>query len=162
VLCPRGTLRWDSPAAADERRYYYRGAAALEREVLAALAALQARFPGRVRDGAVVYAGFSQGAILGLPILQRHGRRFRRALLVEGGHRWSAGSARAYRAAGAERVLLACGQGGCVSRAAWVAGLLREAGVEVRTVQAVGAGHTYDGPVADVLRPALPWLLEGL
>jgi hypothetical protein len=59
-------------------------------------------------------------------------------------------------------VLLACGQSGCVSRAAGVATLLRQAGIEVRQVQAVGAGHTYDGPVAAALRPALPWLLEGL
>src|SRR5262249_55394568 len=70
VLCPRGVARADSPSH-DEVRFTYANNRALEREVTAALAALRARFAEFADDGAVVWTGFSLGAIMGVPIASR-------------------------------------------------------------------------------------------
>jgi predicted esterase len=113
----------------------------LDAEIEAGIAALRARFPGRVADGPVLYAGFSQGANMGVAVMAKRPSMYRRAVLTEGGHwRWTAERARAYAAGGGERVLFACGRSSCVKEAAASVALLEAAGVEARIVAAEGAG----------------------
>ena len=161
VLCPRGIARRDSPSRTDPR-WEYATNQALEKELTADLAALRARFPDHVDDGAIVYTGFSLGAIMGVAIAQRAPATFSRLVLTEGGFdRWTIQSARAYAKNGGARVLFACGQMGCVVSARQSVVLLKLAGVEARVVSAVGSGHSYGGPVAEAIAEAFPWLTEG-
>jgi predicted esterase len=161
VLCPRGIARGDSPSPTD-RRFHYASHQALEREALAALAALAARFPAHVDAEGAVYAGFSLGAIMGVPIAQRHAAEFPRLALVEGGNAgWGLAQARAYAASGGKRILFACGQGGCVASSRAAAASLEKAGIYARVVASPREGHTYGGKVATELAGSFGWLTEG-
>ena len=169
VLCPRGKLRWDTPEEPEQRRYYFpaggNGPAAsvgLQREVTAAMKALQARFPTRVHSGAGLYIGFSQGAILGATIVIDDPARFPRAILVEGGHgAWNQNSARRFARGGGQRVLFACGRASCLASARVAAGHLTRAGVSVQVVYAPDQGHTYSGKVQEQVAAAFDWVIAG-
>jgi predicted esterase len=160
VLCPRGVPRRDSPSR-DDVRYEYASGAALERELDAALAALGRAYEGYVDGEAIVYTGFSLGANMGSAIIRKRPGRFPRAVLIEGGSTWAPGAAAAYAKGGGARVLWACGQPGCVQASERSAASFVKAGGEARVVYAKGAGHTYDGPVAERVRGAFDWLVEG-
>lgn len=162
VLCPRGRLRWDTPTDPPMMRFFFPSTGGwIFREVDAALSALKESAPGRIADGPVVYAGFSQGAILAAPLLPSRGARFSRAILVEGGAGWSNDGARAYAKAGGQRVLFACGQSGCNTRAHATAATLEKAGVRTKVTYAPDQGHTYDGAVQRDIAQAFAWLVEG-
>ncbi|WP_437814542.1 hypothetical protein [Sorangium sp. So ce1078] len=161
ILCPRGVARSDSPSASDVR-FTYESNARLEQEIDAGLAALRARFPEHVDPGAVLYTGFSLGAIMGSAIAARRASLFPRLVLVEGGHdKWTSATARAFADGGGQRVLFVCAQAGCGAAAAAAAARLEKAGVLTRVVRSKEAGHRYDGPVAEETRRALSWAIEG-
>lgn len=163
VVCPRGRLRWDSPTEPTQLRFFFPSTGGwLGREAAAAVQALRASAPQRIAPGPVLYAGFSQGAILGAPLAIAHPALYPRLLLVEGGHgAWDARSARSFRTGGGQRVLFACGRASCQQSARVAAAHLERAGVPVRVVLAPDQGHTYDGGVKDVVAAALDWLVEG-
>jgi predicted esterase len=163
VLCPRGQRVPDQPddTPPNDAGYRYPTWDTLDAEIDAGLAALRARFPGRVEDGPVLYAGFSQGANMGVAVMEKRPSRYRRAVLTEGGHwRWTAERARAYAEGGGERVLFACGRASCVKEATASAALLEAAGVKTKLVAAEGAGHVATGAVAAETRGALSWVFE--
>ncbi len=83
VLCPRGTRI--NPHT--DSGYFFKDDPALEREVLAAVQAVRATYP-RVDPGPAVYAGYSQGAIMGALMAHRHPDLFPRLVLVEDSHDW--------------------------------------------------------------------------
>jgi predicted esterase len=159
VVCPRGVPRRDAGSSQD--RWTYGKPADVRREIDAALAALQVRFGDYVAPGPIVYVGFSLGAILGVGIVTDDADRFPRAVLVEGGlSNWSQARAKAYADAGGKRVLFACGQRSCKAESKGAEKLLGRLGVEARSVWGGDVGHTYDGPVADQVAQALPWLVS--
>ncbi|WP_437835287.1 hypothetical protein [Sorangium sp. So ce1153] len=161
ILCPRGVARSDSPSASDVR-FTYESNARLEQEIDAGLAALRARFPEHVDPGAVLYTGFSLGAIMGSAIAARRAALFPRLVLVEGGHdKWTPATAKAFAEGGGQRVLFVCAQAGCGAAASAAAARLERAGVLTRVVRGKEAGHRYDGPVAEETQRALGWILEG-
>ena len=87
---------------------------------------------------------------------------FPRAILVEGGNeKWTPGAITAYAKAGGQRLLIACGQPSCVATARHPASLLDKAGVPTRVVHGKGVGHGYTGAVADEIKTAFSWLVEG-
>jgi pimeloyl-ACP methyl ester carboxylesterase len=160
VVCPRGRPLPD-------KTFRYDGVDALAREVDADLAALSARYPGYVDESAMLYTGFSLGAILGAALVAREPARFPRAVLIEGGEdTWTADRAQRFARGGGQRVLFACGLRGRVAGANRAAALLERAGVATRVVLGKLPGktefiHWYNGPIADETTAALPWLLEG-
>jgi len=159
IVCPRGVPRRDAPPSQD--RWTYGKPADVRREVDAALSALRVRFGDYVAPGPIVYAGFSLGAILGVGIVAGDADRFPRAVLIEGGlSAWSQARAKAYADAGGKRVLFACGQRSCKAESKGPEKLLGRLGVETRSVYGGEVGHTYDGPVADEVARALPWLVS--
>jgi dienelactone hydrolase len=161
VLCPRGVARPDSPGP-DDVRFTYEHNAILERELDAGLEALAKAYPDYVDPGPIVYTGFSLGAIQGVTIAGRKPKRSRRLVLIEGGHAsWKPDVVNAFAAAGDGRVLFACSQPDCEKDAQWAAARLRKANVATRIVKTKNVGHRYDGPVADAVRDALAWVLEG-
>ena len=157
VLCPRGV-------SIDRRTssgHYFPDHPHLEREVLACVKALWTHAKDADRTG-LVYVGYSQGATMGALMVTRHGDIFSRLVLIEGGSRdWNIAGASRFHSAGGERVLFVCGQARCAAEARQSAQWLRQAGLEVRTEYARGAGHTPLGQVAEHVTQALPWLLEG-
>jgi predicted esterase len=141
--------------------FYYRNHLELGREFEAANAAVASRFGAQIDWGSAVYAGFSQGAIMGVSMIVPHAKRFRRLALIEGGYEyWSAATARAFAKNGGERVLFVCGTRWCADKAEIPAGWLRKANVEVRVDYAPGAGHTPAGEVMAKVRSALPFLFD--
>jgi pimeloyl-ACP methyl ester carboxylesterase len=158
IVCPRGIPRPDANASLD--RWTYGKPADVRGEIDAALAALRVRFGDYVASGPIIYFGFSLGAILGVGIVSDDPDRFPRAVLIEGGHaNWSAARAKAFAASGGKRVLFACGQRSCKSDALAPSKLLGRLGVETKSVFGGEVGHTYDGPVAEQIMQALPWLV---
>ncbi|HMJ14451.1 MAG TPA: hypothetical protein VK524_23710, partial [Polyangiaceae bacterium] len=130
VLCPRGIPRSD---AAGLDRWEYGSRAKTSAELDAALVALRERFADYVADGPIVFTGFSLGAILGVGIVQSDPQRFSRVVLTEGGQRgWTRATAKAFKAGGGERVLFACGQGGCVQNSRTLVALLEKQELSAR------------------------------
>jgi predicted esterase len=162
ILCPRGQ-RTDRRVAPEHAAYYYPDHFALEREVLAAMAALRQRYADALDATAAVWAGFSQGAIQGAGVILLHPELFPRAALVEGGNgffnEWSPWAARRYQKRGGQRVLFACGSVWCVRTANRCAGYLEHAGVEARVVHAEGAGHSYGPTMREELAAVFAWLV---
>jgi predicted esterase len=157
VLCLRG-WRINNYAPSG---FYYPTHFALERELRAALTALRARPDVQIAPAPHVYAGFSQGAIMGAIMIVDHARSFRRLALIEGGFQyWNVARARRFARNGGERVLFVCGTAWCANGARQTSAWLRRAGVQVRLEYAPGAGHTPDGAVLERARAALPWLLN--
>ena len=140
--------------------YYYKNHLELGREFRALNDALGREYSGRLDSGFALYAGFSQGAIMGAPMIVAHAARFRRLALIEGGYEyWSVSTARAFARNGGERVLFACGTRWCAQKAELPASWLRQAKVDVRIEYAEGAGHTPTGEVMSKVQASLPWLL---
>jgi predicted esterase len=164
ILCPRGQ-RTDARVPPEQASYYYPDHFALEKEVLAAIVALRARYPEELDATAAVWAGFSQGAIHGAFLITLHPKLFPRAALVEGGNgffdEWSPWAARRYKKGGGQRILFACGSPWCVRTADRCAGYLDKAGCATRVVHAEGAGHSYGPEMQAELAESFAWLVEG-
>jgi hypothetical protein len=155
VLCLRGT-----PLGGRYAGYFYRDHHALGRELAAAEGAARAAEP-RILAGSGVYAGFSQGASMAVPILHERAAAFPYAILIEGFTAWNIPLARRFVNAGGMRVLLACGSKQCAGVAKSSAHWLEVAGGQARFEMADGAGHTPAGPVMQHVEAALPWLVAG-
>ena len=158
LLCPRGKRMF---ASEPERGYYFPNHVVLGEEIRGARDAILRHYAARIREEAVVYVGYSQGASMGVLVVAEHGDWWPRLLLVEGGYdSWSALLSKRYAASGGHRVLFVCGTAHCRDRARASASLLERAGVAARLRVASGAGHRPDGPVAAAVRDGLRWLLD--
>ena len=151
VICPEGRPSGPVFVTADAKR--------LEGDIDAALAALRERFGAHVAPGKALYAGFSLGAIRA-PQLLASSKAFSHAVLLEGGYEsWSSASARAFHDNGGERALLVCAGKSCGAFAG-VAGLLRQAGVEVDVSSAGTGRHNLDAEMIRFLGSAWPGLVS--
>lgn len=164
VLCPRGH-RLESSGPPDEAGYFYPSYGDLGSEIEGAMTALMARFRRYVDPASPIFAGFSQGAVMGALLLPHHPARFARAVLIEGGggafSEWNRAAARRFRQRGGARVLFACGRAECASIAGQSEGCLQREGLEAQVVHAMGAGHTYGGDVGEEIARSFAWLIEG-
>lgn len=164
VLCTRGHVA-NKYLPFEERGYYYDGHIELGKEVEAALAALGARYPERADLERPVYAGFSQGAAMGILYFEQGGAKAtgtRGVLMVDGGAElFNVGVSEKLRAAGVERIAIVCGQASCERGARRSVPWIRQAGLEVFSAYARGAGHTTGGAVAPLVEQAWSFLTEG-
>jgi dienelactone hydrolase len=147
VLCPRGIPRRDVPKELD--RWEWGSLASTKQELVAAIAALRARYTEHVASSPVVFTGFSLGAILGARLLQDPELDVGAAVLVEGGYQgWTSAKAKAL-APRFGRLLFACGQTECRNAYRYqLDPVFQRAGISSAVVADVKAGHTYDDPVA--------------
>lgn len=161
VLCPRGIARRDVPKELD--RWEWGSLAKTKSELVAALAALRARYPEHVKSGPIVFTGFSLGAILGARLIQDPELQVGAAILTEGGYQgWTLAKAKALTPS-LRRVLFACGQTECKNAFRYqLDGLFKKAGLPAAVVADVKAGHTYDDPVAALVAAEWPGLLGSL
>ncbi len=164
ILCTRGRPT-DRQLPEEERGYFYDGHHELGKEVLAALDAAAARYGERLDAKGAMFAGYSQGASMGLLFLhgkREHAARFSRALLVEGGSAdWNVALSARMREVGLDRVAIVCGQQSCKDSAKQSMVWTKRAGLDVRLLVAPGAGHTYGGAVAPKVEEAFGWLVAG-
>jgi hypothetical protein len=155
ILCPHGV----PVDAGPDRGLAFAGAERTRREIDAGLAALRARFGAYVADGPMIYAGFSLGAIHGVPIVADDPTRFPVVVLGEGGQdAWTPARVASF-AQGGRRVLFVCSTGVCETATARPLGALLRAGVEVKLVSAGHIGHLIDDRVVGTVRAAWPWVL---
>lgn len=161
VLCPRGIPRKDVPKSLD--RWEWGSVAKTKAELVAALAALRARYPEHAAPGKVVFTGFSLGAILGARLIQDPELEIGAAVLIEGGYQgWTLAKAKALQPR-LGRLLFACGQSECRNAYRYqLEQLWKRAGVPAAMVAETKAGHTYDDPVAALIRSEWPALLVSI
>ena len=184
VLCPRGLPNWVRPEATetpdDEDKdrekevgedatavvdaapkqvgFYMPDLGRLEGEVFAGVAALEKKVGKYVATQEIVYAGFSRGAFLGAQLVAKKPERFKRAVLIEGGHSpWTDQTAAAFARGGGSRVLFVCGRQECVDDAAAATATLTRQKIETRTVFGQ-EGHGYKKQVKDETRRALDFV----
>ena len=155
ILCLSGT-----PLGGSYSGYFFRDHRALNRELIAAVQAARAAEP-RILAGSGIYAGFSQGATMGTPIIAQHAGAFPYAVFIEGFMSWNVPGVRQFIRAGGRRVLIACGSKECDAKGKASIRWFQAAKGEARLEYAPGAGHTPAGPVMEQVEAALPWLLEG-
>lgn len=164
VLCLRGR-RLDARVPYETAGSYFPDHHYLGALVEASVAALVATFAvesagARVDPSAAVFAGYSQGATMGSPVVAAEPSRFVGALLIEGGFRsWNVSRARQYRAGGGRRIAFVCGGSGCAISARETARWVEQGGVEALVTHVEGAGHTSFGPVAERLPEVFQWLV---
>jgi predicted esterase len=154
VLCTRGKR-------VEEGQFFYPNHLFVDSEDAVALSALRSRFGGRTAPGPILYAGYSQGATHGAPLLQMRPRAHPRAVLIEGGSQWNARSAKQYRAGGGERILFVCGTQGCRTNASRAVSVLTKAGLQVDFLWVPRAGHDYPLEMALRIASRLEWLVAG-
>lgn len=156
ILCPHGQ---PLPGSAG---LTFTNAATTGAEIEAGLTALLARFGSRVAEGPMVYAGFSRGAFMGVPLLVAHPARFPRAVLGEGGQGgWTEDAAKRYAEGGGKRLLFVCTTFTCEAATRPALARLERAGVKARMVSAGNIGHGFDGRAVEAIKPVWPWLVEG-
>ena len=157
VVCPAGL-------AVGGPRYTWGSAEHIEKRVIEAIAAVEAKWPDYVEVGApVVYTGFSQGANTAGPVLMRHADRLPRAVLSEGGYRvFDDRTARAYAAKGGERVLFECSSAGCAGGFTWGVATLARSNVHARIEDVGPLGHSLPPAAREGLNRQLPFVVEGL
>jgi predicted esterase len=156
ILCLRGR-----PMARGAGGYFFSDHHSLKREVLAALEALQQVAPGKSDTSRSLYAGYSQGAQMGLLMLADDGARAPRLLLVEGGSGdFGALRVARFRRTGGQAVAFVCGTPGCNQRARRSRERLEKAGLRASTAYVPGAGHTYLGEMVPKLVEAFDFLTK--
>jgi predicted esterase len=118
-----------------------------------ALSQVKARFGKYVDAGPMIYAGFSQGAILADKFLVANATRFPFAVLAEGGYEYLTRGefARKYRAAGGRRLMLLCGTPHCLVTAKRAKAIAEREGLEVLVEGDPTAGHNLNKPMQDAI-----------
>lgn len=161
VLCPRGIPRRDVPKELD--RWEWGSLAQTKAELLAALSALEARYPEHVRRGPRVFTGFSLGAILGARLIQDPELDVGAAVLVEGGYQGFTRAKLQNLEARLKGLLFACGQTECRNQYRYqLEPLLRRTRLSASMVADIKAGHTYDDPVAALVQAEWPRLVAAI
>ncbi|MGC4069507.1 MAG: hypothetical protein QM784_33605 [Polyangiaceae bacterium] len=157
VACPGGL-----PMGA--KIFGWSGTQSIRTAVERTLSELRARFGSYWFDGPMIYAGFSQGAILAAPFLVENAARFPVAAIAEGGYDYIADPkfAHDYRAAGGTRIMLLCGTGPCFTTARRAQTVLEKAGLVVIVAGDHLSGHNLNERMQNALRKEWSNLVEGL
>jgi pimeloyl-ACP methyl ester carboxylesterase len=152
ILCIRGIPRRDTPKSWD--RWTYSARRRVMREIDAALAALKARYPGRVDIERPLLTGISLGAIYSARFAVAKPERFPRLYLVEGSHKvWKWKAMRRFARRGGKAVLFGCGRKGCGAWSRRICRGLTKLRVWCAEVTVPGLGHTYTSPLPERALP---------
>jgi len=157
VVCPGGLPM-------GQETYAWAGTKSIAAAVDRALNALRDQFGQYCLEGSMIYAGFSQGAILAAPYLIENANRFPVAVLGEGGYGFTAsdGFAQGYYKAGGRRIMLLCGTRWCTAHAHRARRTLERAGLRVVVAGDPQAGHNLNGAMQQAIRDHWHELVAGL
>lgn len=162
ILCTRGRPT-NKHLPPEQRGYFYDGHLELGVELRGALSALRERYGAWLDGSNSVYAGYSQGATMGILYLQQGGATdtdTARILLVEGGSaEWTIGLSAKLAKEGVDKVAIVCGQASCRRAANKSKPWIEQGGLSLSSTYAEGAGHIYDGPMAPLVEQAWSWLI---
>ncbi len=159
VLCPRGVRSKYATLAQD--RWTYRGPAVVQKEIQAALGALEERYPGRVSRDKTVLAGFSLGAIYAPGLAIKYSGQYPYLFLVEGGvKKIDKQRIRLLKRAEVLGVALAMSAPGRRRMARKLLKKLIATGMRAVFVDMKGAGHAYRNDFATTGRNALEKLVS--
>jgi len=155
IVCPRGSA-WHV-------NFAWTSGDQIRRSIDAILDAASAHYGAHLDRAHRVYAGFSQGAILGPHVLKSDPHTYSYAIFQEGFDDALAGNALGARLheSGLTRVLLGCSQAGCAGKRVPVRAALERAGIEARLNDAGPRGHRIDDVIIRSVKRDLPWLLAG-
>jgi poly(3-hydroxybutyrate) depolymerase len=168
IVCPQGVPLHDA-----RQTFAWSSAAHVESAIDRAVAAVAKRWPDHVAlDAPRVYAGFSQGAMLGADVVKRAPTRYPFAVFLEGlgdvaAPAFGRSLDKARRESSADggapgiepRLILACSRSGCRTSRDQAQHALEKNGVEARVVDAGPIGHVVDSRVIAAVRTQVPWLL---
>jgi len=157
VVCPMGL-----PMGHD--RYGWGNTQSIAAATERALAQVKTRFASYLDDGPMIYAGFSQGAMLADKFLVEHAAQFPVAVLAEGGYEFLKGAAfaRKYHDAGGRRLMILCGTAGCMATAKRAKVTAEREGLEVIVSGDPTAGHNLNKPMQDAIQRDWQKLVAGL
>ena len=158
IVCPRGAP--GAQATAADPSLTYASAEALRFETAAAVEALRAAYPAYADAGAVLYTGFSLGAVHGVPCMVHDPATYPLAILTEGGHDgWTPDAAASFGASGGRRILFLCGTESCAVAATRAQARLVAAGVEARLRHVRWLGHVYGASIFHPSAADIAWVL---
>lgn len=151
VVCPSGRPMGQS-------RYGWGSVGDIDAAIERALGETKRRFPQYLAPEPMIYAAFSQGAIMARPYLVANARRFPIIALAEGGYDYLRDPefARQYYAAGGRRVLLLCGTAQCRTSMSRAQSVLARAHLEVLVGGDLTSGHNLNAPMQFALRRIFP------
>jgi hypothetical protein len=153
IVCPRGSAYGQS--------FVWSSIAELERQAVASVAAVRAKYGAYVAAGPAIYASFSQGSQLAPYVVARHADLFPVIALDEGGYASTAGPfGAAFARAGGKRALLACSTYNCENDFAASARSLPASGIDTRVSKLGTFGHTMDGRALTALHEQWKWLVR--
>jgi predicted esterase len=157
VVCPMGL-----PMAGGV--YGWSSTTSIAAAATRAISSVRQKFQGYVGSGPMIYAGFSQGAILANDFLVKNAAKFPIAVLAEGGYGYLATSAFAHRyhAAGGRRLLVLCGTPGCFVNAKRAQSIAEREGLEVIVTGDPKAGHNLNGLMQQALQRDWHRLVAGI
>jgi hypothetical protein len=159
IVCPAGTRL-------NKTQYVWGDPRVLRATIDRAVAAAEARYPGRIEHEGAVWASFSQSGMLSAQALAAPGMKFRYAVLLEGVPKDLRPLPGAFVHAGISRALFANQQAGWSGQheaAARTVAAVGGGGIETRHVL-IGDGswgHFLRGETFPLMRDALPWLTAG-
>jgi predicted esterase len=144
-----------------QSRYGWGSVADIGAAIERALGEANRRFSTYMAPEPMIYAAFSQGAILARPYLEANAKRFPIVALAEGGYDYLRDPefARQYNAAGGRRVLLLCGTAQCKTSMSRARAVLARAHLEVLVAGDLTSGHNLNAPMQQALRRAFPELV---
>ena len=159
VLCPRGVRTpW---ATLEEDRWTYKGGAKrVSKEMMAALSALEARFPDAVTRKRAVLVGFSLGAILLPELIGIHPNEFSTVFLIEGGLKQLDNYIYSMKRNGVKRIGLAMSTAANRQKVPGIEKKIKRSGLRSVYVDMRGAGHNYRMDFGTTGKTALRQLLN--
>jgi predicted esterase len=152
VVCPHGS--------AFGAAFAWSTVEQLDRRVIAAIAAVRAKYGAYVDAGPAIYAGFSQGATLAPYVVRRHAGVFPMIALDEGGYAQASDFGATFVRGGGRRALLSCSTFGCENDFSASERTLARSGVDVRVSKLGPFGHTMNGRATSALREQWKWLVR--
>ena len=158
LLCPRGIFRADIP---ERDRWTLGPLSKTKEEIQAALAALEARYPGRISPGARLIAGFSKGAYQAAAIARQDPKAFPLVFAHEGGGRWSARAIKGFVKGGGRGLIIGCGKPRCARAGRRSCAAARRAGLPCQLIFITGLGHSCGAPFGERAASPLRRLLTG-
>ncbi|MBN2530024.1 MAG: hypothetical protein JXR76_26780 [Deltaproteobacteria bacterium] len=159
ILCPRG-VRTPFATLAEDRWTYKGGAPAISAEMIAALDALDARFPGAVLRRGLILVGFSLGAIRLPELIRLHPDTFETVFLIEGGLKQLEAGLPMMKKNGVKRIGLAMSTAGNRQNVSVVQNKIKRYGLRSVYVDMKGAGHNYRSDFGRTGNRALHQLLD--
>lgn len=159
VLCPRG-VRTEFATLREDRWTYKGGAVAVNREIHAALEALEQKYPNMVSREGMVLVGFSLGAILLPQVIKLNEKLFPTVFVIEGGMKQLEWNLPTMKENGVNAIGIAMSLPGNRENAFRIKRKIIKMGYIYEYVDMQGGGHNYRSDFSTLGREALKKMIS--